>query len=393
MSKLETACWRVERAGERVTQRLVEMPIDSLSVGQIRVAVHYSSLNFKDALAWTGHKGVARSLPITPGIDAVGEIVESASDTYPIGQRVIVGHADFGTNVDGGWSKLVTIPDSWVTPLPEGFGMLEQAVLGTAGFTAAGCVEELVTAGVILDGEQRDDEQRDGELADGELADGELADGKPGDGKGGDRQKNGNRGPALASPDRPVVVTGATGGVGSMAVALLAQLGVPVVASTGKPDQAEWLRRLGANSVIDRSELVDESNRPLLSARWAGAVDTVGGLTLASILRSCDIGGCVAACGVVAGADLPLTVYPFILRGVKLAGVDSANSSNSRRIHLWNRLSSEWRIQPVREALTNGRFAADVDPLFEVVDFADLPDAVEKILAGKIRGRVVVKVA
>ncbi len=248
------------------------------SSGGVLVRIEYSALNYKDALASTGHPGVARRMPLVPGIDAAGVVANSEDPRFAVGDEVLIASAPFGTSEHGGWSGYANVPGDWVYKLPAGFSCLEAVTWGTAGFTAAQSVERIVHMGI--------------------------------------------------QPEHgPVLVTGATGGVGIFAVKLLNNLGYQVVASTGKLDKQDWLNEHGASQVVPREQLDDTSSTPLLKGQWAAAVDTVGGNTLATVLRSAQSHACVTACGLVAGHDLPLTVYPFILRGVSLCGIDSAGIS------------------------------------------------------------------
>ena len=249
--------------------------LDDLPPGDVLIQVAYSSLNYKDALASQGHPGVVRSFPHVPGIDCAGTVVESTSPDFRSGDEVLVTGHELGAGRWGGFAAYVRVPAEWIVQLPHGLTLRDAMIYGTAGFTAAQCVQAIAARDI---------------------------------------------GPERGS----VVVTGATGGVGSIAVAILAKLGYKVECVTGKAQQHDWLRRLGASTILGRDEVSDDTNRPLLQARWAAAVDTVGGRPLATILRSLDHRGCVAACGLVAGTDLNLTIYPFILRGVTLAGIDSA---------------------------------------------------------------------
>lgn len=324
-------CLYVEKHDNQVVRGIRELAFDRLPAGDVTVQVAYSSLNFKDALAATGHPGVARTFPLVPGIDGTGVVVESSSPLFRVGQKVLVGHAKFGTEAWGGLSQLVRVPHDWLIELPAALSMFDAMVLGTAGFTAAQCVEALLAHGATPDGGE-------------------------------------------------IVVSGATGGVGVLAVMLLAKLGFQVVASTGKSDRSEWLRQLGASRVIDRASLNDKTQRPLLSALWQGAVDTVGGNTLGTIIRATKIGGCVTACGLVGGHDLPITVYPFILRGVILHGIDSGNMPNSQRTKIWGYLSSDWRIDNLASISTT-------------VGLTSLIPKIDEILAGRIVGRTVVDLA
>jgi putative YhdH/YhfP family quinone oxidoreductase len=290
--------------------------------------VAYSSLNYKDALACQGHPGVVREFPHVPGIDCAGTVVESAVGEHRPGEDVLVTGYELGAGRWGGFAGYVRVPADWIVPLPAGLALREAMIYGTAGFTAAQCVTAIVERGI--------------------------------------------------RPDRgPVVVTGATGGVGSLALAILSKLGYEVAAVTGKADRHDWLRRLGAKQVLSRGDVLDMSDRPLLSARWSAAVDTVGGRPLATILRSMQHRGCVAACGLVAGAELSISVYPFILRGVTLAGIDSAKCPRQERIEIWQKLAGPWRVERLEEIANE-------------VTLDELPTAVERILAGQVVGRTLV---
>jgi acrylyl-CoA reductase (NADPH) len=322
------ACHMVRKDGNRVAARVEMITEDQLPDGDVLVRVAYSSLNYKDALACQGHPGVVRSFPHVPGIDCAGTIVETSSEEYRLGEEVLVTGYELGAGHWGGFSQYVRVPAEWIVRLPPGLSARGAMINGTAGFTAAQCVTAIVERGI--------------------------------------------------GPERgPVVVTGATGGVGSLAVAILAKLGYRVAAVTGKADMRDWLRRLGAAEVLGRDEVDDNSDRPLLAARWAAAVDTVGGRPLATILRSIEHRGCVAACGLVAGAALELTVYPFILRGVTLAGIDSAKCPRAQRLEMWQKLADPWRIDRL-------------DDLAQEATLDELPQRVEQILAGQMVGRTLV---
>ena len=324
-------CFCVTRDGEQISSGITRRPMSELPPGDVLVQVRYSSLNFKDALAATGNPGIVRKFPHVPGIDAAGIVAESSSPDLPVGTEVVVTGRELGVERWGGWAEYIRVPAAWVLKRPHGLTLEEAMILGTAGFTAAQSLLAVRSHGV-----------------------------RPADGE--------------------IVVTGATGGVGSLAVKLLASQGYKVVAVSGKSDRAAWLMEHGASEVIDRAAFVDASKRPLLSARWAGAVDTVGGETLATVIRSTSHRGCVAACGVVGGAELPLTVFPFILRGVTLAGIDSAWCPDDRRRVIWELLSTTWKPK-------------DLSSVAESVDLADVGTAVDRILKGQIAGRVVVRVA
>jgi putative YhdH/YhfP family quinone oxidoreductase len=241
---------------------------------------------------------------------------------------VLVTGYELGAGHWGGFAEFVRVPAEWIVRLPKGLTARTAMIYGTAGFTAAQCVTAIVERGI--------------------------------------------------TPDRgSVLVTGATGGVGSLAVALLARLGYDVAAVTGKREQHEWLRRIGASTILGREDLLDDSNRPLLAARWAAAVDTVGGAPLSTALRSIDHRGCVAACGLVAGAELSVSVYPFILRGVTLAGIDSAKCPRPQRLEIWQKLAGPWRID-------------QLDDFVDEVTLDNLDDRIDKILHGQIVGRTLV---
>ncbi len=254
--------------------------------------------------------------------------MESASPDFRPGDGVLITGYELGAGHWGGFSAHVRVPAEWIVRIPAALSLREAMIYGTAGFTAAQCVNAIVECGI---------------------------------------------GPGRGS----VVVTGATGGVGSIAVAILAKLGYDVAAVTGKAEQHEWLRRLGAKTILNRDEVIDDSDRPLLQARWAAAVDTVGGRPLATILRSVEHRGCIAACGLVAGAELNLAVYPFILRGVTLVGIDSAKCPRPERLEMWNKLAGEWRFD-------------QLDELAEEITLDELPERVQRILAGQVVGRTLV---
>jgi acrylyl-CoA reductase (NADPH) len=318
---------RKDAAG-KITAQVERLSLDDLSSGDVLIRVEYSSLNYKDALASQGHPGVVRSFPHVPGIDCGGKVIESASPDYKPGDEVLVTGYDLGSGHWGAYAEFIRVPADWVVPLPHGLTLREAMIYGTAGFTAAQCVAAIVERGI--------------------------------------------------EPKRgPVVVTGSTGGVGSIAVAILAKLGYEVEAVTGKREHHDWLRGLGARTILDRKEVVDESDRPLLASRWAAAVDTVGGVPLTTVLRSTQHRGCVAACGLVAGVELHLTVHPFILRGVTLAGIDSAKCPHPERLEIWQKLAGPWHI-------------AHLNDIAEEITLTDLPQYIQKILAGQIAGRTLV---
>jgi putative YhdH/YhfP family quinone oxidoreductase len=317
-----------KNAEGQVAARVERLTVGELPAGEVLIRVAFSSLNYKDALASQGHPGVVRNLPHVPGIDCAGIVEESTSLQYKPGDQVIVTGYELGSGHWGGYSEFVRVPADWIVPLPKSLSLRETMIYGTAGFTAAQCVAAIIARGI--------------------------------------------------EPKRgPVVVTGSTGGVGSIAVAILAKLGYEVEAVTGKAEHHDWLRKLGAHAILGREDIADDTDRPLLRSRWAAAVDTVGGKPLATILRSTQHRGCVSACGLVAGTDLHTTVYPFILRGVMLAGIDSANCPRPERLDMWQKLSGPWHVN-------------QLDFLADEITFDELPDRIQKILAGQIVGRTIV---
>ena len=300
-----------------------------LPAGEVRVAVSHSTVNYKDALAITGKAPVVRNFPMVPGIDFAGRVVDSADARFKAGDAVLLNGFGVGETHWGGLAQQARVKAEWLVPLPAPFSARDAMALGTAGYTAMLCVMALQERGV--------------------------------------------------TPDAgPVLVTGANGGVGSIAIALLARLGFEVHASTGRVDEAEHLRQLGAREVIDRATLA-EPGKPLQKERWAAAVDAVGSHTLANICASLRYGGTVAACGLAQGMDLPASVAPFILRGVTLAGVDSVYAPMPRRLLAWQRLAAEL---PREVLAANTREAA----------LAEVPALAAQLLAGQVRGRVVVDV-
>ena len=325
-------CYVVSKGeNDQVAAGTTRRDLADLPDGEVLIRVAFSSLNYKDALAATGRPGVARKFPHVPGIDAAGEVAESRVPQFQAGQKVLVTGYDLGAGRWGGWAEYVRVPAEWVIPLPPGLSLIDSMRLGTAGFTAA----------LSIDALKRHE---------------------------------------LVPESGEIVVTGATGGVGCLAVRILSKLGYSVVAVTGKQNRHEWLRELGAKRVIGRADVDVHGGNPLLKAVWAGAVDTVGGNTLATILRSTEIGGCVTACGLVGGIELSMTVFPFILRGVTLCGIDTGWTRRERRIEIWRHLASDWRPDGLAE-------------LSQTVELADVDAPVQRILAGEIVGRTVVRVA
>ena len=327
---MEFRAYRVHEEGKTTTRKLEKVGPDTLPEHNVTVAVAYSSLNYKDALSATGNRGVTKSYPHTPGIDAAGRVVASDDARFKEGDEVIVTSYDLGMNTPGGFGEFVRVPADWVVGLPQGPEFAGGDGAGHGGLDRGRCAwTALLGQGV-------------------------------------------HRGV-------PWVVTGASGGVGSLAVALLAKLGHHVVASTGSEDAHAMLKNLGAAQIIDRHELSEANERPMLKSVYGGAVDTVGGHTLENLVKSLESGASVAACGLVGGPELNLTVYPFILRGVNLLGIDSQNLALPKRRRLWERLAGEWKLNNLDEMTTE-------------VGLEDLDAAVDAILKGETRGRTLVRV-
>ena len=317
-----------ETADKTFVREVKQREFGDLPAGELIIEVKNSSLNYKDALSATGNKGVTRKYPHTPGIDAAGGVAGSTTRSFAVGDQVIVTGFDLGVNTPGGYGRYISVPSGWAVKLPQGMSLRDSMAYGTAGFTAALCVMRLSAYGLTKD---------QGE----------------------------------------VLVTGATGGVGSIAVGILAKLGYEVVAATGKSDEKDFLTRLGAKAVISREEANDTSGRPLQKGRWAGVVDTVGGNILATALKTTKDGGLVAACGNAMSADLVTSVYPFILRGVSLLGVNSVDIPMRPRTMAWQMLASDWKVD-----LSGG--------LVTECSLEELSPKIDLILKGGIRGRVVV---
>lgn len=303
MSQTQFRALVVEEAEPKKYVRSIKTrSIDDLPAGDVLIKVHYSALNYKDALSSIGNKGVTRKFPHTPGIDAAGTVAESTDPAFSPGDEVIVTSYDLGMNTDGALAEYVRVPAAWVIKRPDNLSLKEAMMFGTAGLTAGLMMQALVNGGV-----------------------------KPEDG--------------------PVLVTGATGGVGSLAVAMLARAGYEVTAVTGKSDAADFLKSLGATAVVAREEIV-ETERPMLKEQWAGVIDVVGGDMLASAIKSTRYGGTVTCAGLVGSPELNTTVFPFILRGVSLVGIDSAECSMERRLQVWNKMASDWKPDCLEQLTT-----------------------------------------
>jgi len=318
----------VEKTGEKqFTPTITKRTIDQLPEGEVLIKVSWSSLNYKDALSASGNPGVTKNYPHTPGIDAAGVVEESRSDSFHPGDKVIVTSYDLGMNTSGGFGQYIRVPAAWVVALPSGLDLRESMIFGTAGFTAGMSVMALTRS---------------------------VPPGK------GD-----------------ILVTGATGGVGSLSVALLSGLGYSVSAVSGKEESKPFLMGLGAQKILSRAEAVKGHERPLLKGLWAGVIDTVGGEILASAVKSTDLQGVVTCCGNVASPNLPLTVFPFILRGVSLVGIDSQNCPMEQRCKVWQHLATDWK--PAR-----------LNDLCREVSLDELEGEIELILGGGQMGRVIV---
>lgn len=323
-----TRALQVTRSDQGATVDFVDLADEDLGDGEVLLDVAYSSLNYKDGLALRGDRGVARVSPLVPGIDVVGTVASSSDERWKPGDEVVLTGAGLGETRNGGYSERARVPAEHLVRVPAKLGMRRAAAIGTAGFTAAQAV--LALEGADL-------------------------------------------------PDGDVVVTGATGGVGSVAVMLLAASGRRVVGATGHPDDRGYLQRLGASDLLDRAEL-QQAGKPLQASRWAGAVDVVGGTTLASLLAQTRYGGAVAACGLVESPELHTTVMPFILRGVALLGINSVEAPLATRERVWKRLERDLDL-------------GLLDSLTEVIALSDVRPWAARILSGDTRGRVVVDVA
>jgi acrylyl-CoA reductase (NADPH) len=317
-----------ETGDKQFTRQIMDKTLDELPPGDVVVQVHYSSLNYKDALSASGNRGVTRKYPHTPGIDAAGVVKESADSAFKPGDEVIVTSYDLGMNTAGGFGQYIRVPAGWVVPLPAGLTLKEAMCYGTAGFTAGLSVFKLTDHGIL-----------------------------PEHGE--------------------VLVSGATGGVGGIAVAILAMLGYPVTAVNGRTDKSAYLKEIGAQRIISVEDATDQSGRPLLKTQWSGCIDAVGGDILATAIKSVNAHAVVTSCGNVASPELPLSVYPFILRGITLVGIDSQNCPMPDRLRTWEKLADEWKI-PAMEAVV------------EEVGLADLDRCIDRMLKGEHKGRTIV---
>lgn len=318
-----------EEADKTFSRNLTSRQIDDLPEGDIIVKVAYSSLNYKDALSATGNKGVTRNYPHTPGIDVSGVVEESRNDRFKPGDEVIVTSYDLGMNTSGGFAEYIRVPADWVVKLPGNLSLKEAMIYGTAGFTAGLSVSSLIHSV------------------------------KPNDGE--------------------ILVTGASGGVGSIAASILLFLGYNVVAVSSS-DKSEFLASLGIEKIISREDAADSSGKPILKTRWAGVIDNVGGNILATAIKSTQYGGAITSCGNVASPELELNVFPFILRAVRLLGIDSQNCPMPKRQRIWNSLADDWKLE-------------NLESLSEEITLDQLEEKIQLILQGKCKGRIVIRVA
>ncbi|WP_102349143.1 acrylyl-CoA reductase family protein [Bacillus sp. Marseille-P3661] len=321
----------LEKEGEKVLLNERNYTLDNLPEGDVTIKVAYSSVNYKDGLAALDKSPIVKNYPFIPGIDLAGTVESSKDQRFKAGDEVIVTSYDLGVSHFGGYSEYTRVPGDWVIPLPKGLTLKAAMAFGTAGLTAALAIQRLEDNGLIKD-------------------------------------------------QGPVLVTGATGGVGSLSVAMLTDLGYEVYGSTGKKEAHDFLKQLGAIEILDREEVTKSDKRPLLSQRWAAAIDPVGGNTLSYLLSTVKYGGSVALMGLAGGADVATTVHPFILRGVNLLGIDSVFTPYQQRKHAWERLATDLRIHEKLETITS-----EISP-------AELPQTLKDILSGTVLGRKVVKI-
>ena len=317
----------IEQKDDQFSGSIKELDAPSIEPGHLLISVHYSSLNYKDALASTGVKGVAKEYPFVPGIDVVGTVLESADERFSEGDIVVATGYKIGMAVHGGFGEIVHLPADWVLHLPENMKMFDAMSIGTAGITAAACVKKIIDSGI--------------------------------------------------SKDLPVLVSGATGGVGSVAVNILSKLGYEVHAITGKTNEDQTLADMGATKIIQRADYMQEPARALDKALYAGAVDTVGGDMLAKMISMISNEGAISCCGNVGGMKFTSSVFPFILRGVSLIGIDSAESPIELKKELWRLLSSEWQL--------------DLRSQTKEINLETIGEEVNKILQGQQVGRIVIK--
>lgn len=318
----------IEEKNGIFTRSFQKRKISDLPVGDVLIRVNYSTLNYKDGLSARGHKGITKKYPHTPGVDAAGLVEYSTNSNFKIGDEVMVTGYDLGMNTSGGFAEYISVPANWVLHLPLGMDLRTSMIYGTAGLTAAICIYEIESRKIT--------------------------------------PKDGN-----------ALVTGSTGGVGFIAVGMLANLGYNVIASTGKLYKTNMLKNLGAKEVISREEVNDKSNKPLLSKRWIAAIDTVGGNTLSTVIRSTDHHGVICALGLVESDKFDITVYPFILRGIALIGIDSAEKNIELKTELWQRINSDLKI-------------SNIENYVREVSLLDINQEIDLILQGKQFGKILI---
>jgi acrylyl-CoA reductase (NADPH) len=315
-----------ETKTNQFSRHIKEVFIDDLPDNYVLIRVHYSSLNYKDALSATGNRGVTKKYPHTPGIDAAGIVEKSRVDIVKAGEKVVVTSYDLGMNTNGGFGQYICVPADWVVKLPQGLNLKQGMIFGTAGFTAGMSISQLTRT---------------------------------------IRPEHGD-----------ILVTGATGGVGSLSVAILVHLGYSVTAVSGKKDTT-FLNKLGVSDVINRNDFLKNMAKPILRPEWAGVVDTVGGDILATAIKSTKPGGIVTCCGNVASPDLPINVFPFILRGVSLIGIDSQNCPMEIRIKIWEKLATDWKFNLLEN-------------IYNEISLDGLNNKIDHILKGELKGRTLV---
>lgn len=320
----------VNKQDDQFTVNIQQLSLDDLPQGEVLIRVHYSGVNYKDSLAAIPNGNIVSSYPIVPGIDMAGVVVSSEDSRFKEGDEVIATSYGIGVSQSGGYSQFARVPAEWIVPLPDGLTMKEAMIIGTAGFTAALSVLRLEENNLT-----------------------------PGQGS--------------------VLVTGATGGVGSFAVSILSKLGYSVEASTGKESEHGYLKAIGAATILSREDVYDGKLRALGKQKWSGAVDPVGGEPLASVLSQIKYGGAVAVSGLTAGTSLPATVFPFILRGVNLLGIDSVNCPMDTRLKVWHRLATDFKLEHLEQLVQ------------QEITLEELPDVLPTLLKGEARGRTIVK--
>ncbi|MBC1609840.1 acryloyl-CoA reductase [Listeria welshimeri] len=320
----------IEKEADNTSLHFRETTLDNLPENEVTIEVHYSGINYKDGLAVLPEGKIVNQYPFIPGIDASGVVIESKSDRFQMGDEVIVTSYDFGVSYFGGYSEFIRVPAEWVVPLPQGLSLKEAMILGTAGFTAALSVDALESSGV-----------------------------RPETGK--------------------IAVSGATGGVGSLSTAILAKRGFSVVASSGKKDAKDFLQKFGVSEVVSREAFQPEKIRALDKQLYAGAIDCVGGKPLSYLLTAVQYGGAVTTCGMSAGGKLDTTVFPFILRGVQLLGIDSVLCPMQKRTQIWQRLATDFKLANLEELATE-------------INFQTLPEALHQVMNGGVTGRYLVKI-